>query len=125
MEYKELIAAFAAKCGIEGLSASDGAAVIEADGVRVELIDEQQTGCVLACAEIGHPPPDADGAFGSMMLQANFLLRIKKISRSAARVAGSPFRGAPSGTPASPCGTAQQGRKSRPVIKQHNQRTKC
>ena len=26
MEYKELIAAFAAKCGIEGLSASDWAA---------------------------------------------------------------------------------------------------
>lgn len=68
MEYKELIAAFAAKCGIKGLAASDGAATIEADGVRVELIDYHQTGCLLACAEIGHPPPDADGAFGAMML---------------------------------------------------------
>lgn len=75
MEYKELIAAFATKCGIEGLSASDGAATIEADGVRVELLDDWQTGCVLACADIGHPPPDADGTFGAMMLQTNFMLR--------------------------------------------------
>ena len=29
----------------------------------------------MACAEIGHPPPDADGSFGAMMLKANFLLR--------------------------------------------------
>ncbi len=33
--------------------------------------------------------------------------------------------GAPPGTPASPCGTAQQGRESRPVVKQHNSTTKC
>ena len=75
MEYKELLAAFAAKYGIEGLQSADGAAELDVDGVRVELLDDPQARSLFACAEIGHPPPDANGAFGAMMLQANFLLR--------------------------------------------------
>ena len=75
MEFKELIAGFAAKYGIEGLSGADGAAELKVDDVRVELLDNPQTHSIFACAEIGHPPPDANGAFGAMMLRANFLLR--------------------------------------------------
>ena len=75
MEFKELLAAFAAKYGIEGLDGADGVAELDVDGIRVELLDDQHAQSILACAEIGHPPPDANGAFGSMMLQANFLLR--------------------------------------------------
>ena len=75
MEFKELLAAFAAKYGIDGLDGADGAAELDVDGVRVELLDDPQSRCALACAEIGLPPPDADGAFGGLMLQANFLLR--------------------------------------------------
>ena len=75
MEFNELIAAFAAKYGIKGLDGVDGAAELDVDGVRVELLDDPQARSLFACAEIGHPPPDANGAFGAMMLQANFLLR--------------------------------------------------
>ena len=75
MEYQELLAAFAAKYEIEALDGADGAAELNVDGTRVELLDDPQTQSVLACAEIGFPPPDANGAFGAMMLQANFLLR--------------------------------------------------
>ena len=75
MEFKELIAVFAAKYGIEGFDGADGAAELEVDGVRVELLNDSHTHSLFACAEIGHPPPDANGAFGAMMLQANFLLR--------------------------------------------------
>ena len=75
MEFKELLAAFAAKYGIEGLDGADDVAELEVDGIRVELLDDKHARSILACAEIGHPPPDADGAFGHMMLQANFLLR--------------------------------------------------
>ena len=75
MDFNELLAAFAAKYGIEGLDGADGAAELDVDGVRVELLDDPQSRCALACAEIGLPPPDADGAFGGLMLQANFLLR--------------------------------------------------
>ena len=75
MEFKELMAGFAAKYDIEGLDGVDGVAELEVDGVRVELLDEPLARSVVACAEIGRPPPDANGAFGAMMLQANFLLR--------------------------------------------------
>ena len=75
MEYKELLAAFAAKYGIEGLDGADGTAELDVDGIRVELLEDPQSRCALACAEIGLPPPDADGAFGGLMLQTNFLLR--------------------------------------------------
>ena len=75
MEFKELLAAFAAKYGVEGFDGADGAAELDVDGVRVELLDDPQSQSLFACAEIGHPPPDANGAFGAMMLQANFLLR--------------------------------------------------
>ena len=75
MEFKELLAAFAAKFGIEGLDGADGVAELEVDGIRVELLEDPQTRSLVACAEIGLPPPDANGAFGSMMLKANFLLR--------------------------------------------------
>ena len=75
MEFRELLAAFAAKYGIDGLEGADGAAELDVEGIRVELLNESRTHSLFACAEIGHPPPDANGAFGAMMLQANFLLR--------------------------------------------------
>ena len=75
MEFKELIAAFAAKHGIKDLDGADGAAALSVDGVGVELLNDPQAHNLLACVEIGHPPPDANGAFGAMMLEANFLLR--------------------------------------------------
>ena len=75
MEFKDLIAGFAAKYEIEGLSGADGAAELEVDGIRVELLEDPQARSLVACAEIGLPPPDTNGAFGAMMLRANFLLR--------------------------------------------------
>jgi len=75
MEFKELLAAFAAKYGVEGLDGADGVAELDVEGTRVELLEDKQARSIVACAEIGHPPPDANGAFGAMMLQANFLLR--------------------------------------------------
>ena len=75
MEFKELLAAFAAKYGIEELDGADGAAELDVDGFRVELLDDPQAQRVLACAEIGLPPPNADDAFDGLMLKANFLLR--------------------------------------------------
>ena len=75
MEFKELIAGFAAKYGIQGLDGVDGVAELYVEGLRVELLDDPQTQSIFACAEIGLPPPDANGVFGEMMLKANFLLR--------------------------------------------------
>ena len=75
MEFKELLAAFAAKYGIEGIDCADGVAELDVEGIRVELLDDLQAQSLIACAEIGLPPPDSNGAFGALMLQANFLMR--------------------------------------------------
>jgi len=75
MEFKELIAEFAAKYGIKELEGADGVAELYVEGVRVELLNDSRTHSLLAYAEIGHPQPDADDKFGAMMLEANFLLR--------------------------------------------------
>ena len=61
MEFKELLAAFAAKYNIEGLDDAEGVAELEVDGIRVELLEDPQARSLVACAEIGNP--------------ANFLLR--------------------------------------------------
>ena len=75
MEFKDLLKAFAAKYGVEGLDGADEGAELYVEGVRVELLNDSRTHSLIAYAEIGHPPPDADGAFGAMMLEANSLLR--------------------------------------------------
>ena len=73
MSYEELIGKFAARFGIEGLAPENGVAAMTVDGAKVELIDDEDAGCVVVYAEIGHPPPDANGRLGEMMLKANHL----------------------------------------------------
>ena len=75
MEFRELLAAFAAKYGIEGLDGADDVAELNVDGIRVELLNDSQNRSIFACVEIGLPQHDDNGAFASLMLQANFLLR--------------------------------------------------
>ena len=55
MEFNELLAAFAAKHGIEGLDGADGSAAFKVDGFPVELLNDLQTNSLFAGAEIGHP----------------------------------------------------------------------
>ena len=73
MSYEELVEKFAAKYGIDGLAADNGVAAMVIDGVKVELIRDEDAGCAVIYAEIGYPPPDANGRFGEMMLKANHL----------------------------------------------------
>ena len=73
MSYEELVEEFAAKYGIDGLAAENGVAAMSIDGVKVELISDEGAGCAVIYAEIGYPPPDANGRFGEMMLKANHL----------------------------------------------------
>ena len=73
MTYEELVEKFAARYGIDGLAAENGVAAMVIDGVKVELISDEEARCAVIYAEIGYPPPDADGRFGAMMLKANHL----------------------------------------------------
>ena len=73
MSYEELIERFAAKYGIKDLSSENGVAAMAIDDVKVELISDEDAGCAVIYAEIGYPPPDANGRFGELMLKANHL----------------------------------------------------
>ena len=73
MEYKELVDAFAAKCGLEQPDAKDGAVVFEIDGMPVGFIHDPAEAAVMVVAEIGEQNPDADEACSSALLKANYL----------------------------------------------------
>ena len=73
MEYKELVDAFAAKCGLEQPDAKDGAVVFEIDGMPVGFIHDPAEAAVMVVAEIGEQNPDTDEACSSALLKANYL----------------------------------------------------
>ena len=73
MEYNELIQGFAAKVGIADIEIQDGATALGMDDMTVGFIHDDMADAVMVVAEIGYPPPDADGPFGSAMLKANYL----------------------------------------------------
>jgi hypothetical protein len=73
MTYESLIQAFGARYGLDGLAPEKGSATLSIDGNKVEIIDDTDAGAAVIYAEIGYPPPDADGHFGEMMLKANHL----------------------------------------------------
>lgn len=73
MEYNELMRGFAAKFGVADIDTGNGAAALEIDGMTVGFIHDAEADEIMVVAEIGFPPPDADGPFGSMMLKANYL----------------------------------------------------
>ena len=73
MEYTELMRGFAVRFGVADLDTGNGAAALEIDGLSVGFIHDAETDELMVVAEIGFPPPDADGPFGSMMLKANYL----------------------------------------------------
>lgn len=73
MDYPELMRGFAAKYGVSDIDTANGAAALEIDGMTVGFIHAPETDEIMVVAEIGYPPPSADGPFGGMMLKANYL----------------------------------------------------
>ena len=73
MEFIELVSSFAERHAIEGLAAEDGVAMIDIDGTEVTLRENPEGRAVAIAALIGEMPPDANGLFASVALQANFI----------------------------------------------------
>ena len=73
MEYCELIDAFSAKFGVQGPDAKDGVAVFDIDGMTVGFVNDETSATVMVVAELGYPPPDANGKLGEIMLKSNYL----------------------------------------------------
>ena len=73
MEYRKLIEAFAATCGVESPDAKDGVAVFDIDGMTVGFVNDETSATIMVVAELGYPPPDANGKLGEIMLKSNYL----------------------------------------------------
>ena len=74
MAFDDLIAEFASKSGMDGLEAQDGAVAFDIDGMRVALLHDRDSDSVLILGEVG-APPEAEGRFAALLLQANHLFR--------------------------------------------------
>ena len=72
MEFIELVSSFAERHAIEWLAAEDGVATLDIDGTEVTLRESAEGRAVAIAALIGEMPPDANGVFASIALQANY-----------------------------------------------------
>jgi len=73
MEFEELVKSFADKYGIADFAAVDGIAALSIDGMSIALMYDGTSDFMTIYGEIGMPPPDPNGPFGQVMLQANHL----------------------------------------------------
>ena len=63
MELTELIPAFAAKLGIEGLAVKDGSCSLQIDGIAMELVETTDGKNLVVSAIVGTPPLEKTQAF--------------------------------------------------------------
>ena len=75
MQFEELINGFAGRFGIAEGQINDGAAVFDIDGMTVGFVNDETAATVMVVAEIGYPPPDANGKLGEVMLKSNYLYK--------------------------------------------------
>ena len=73
MQFEELINGFAGRFGNAEGQINDGAAVFDIDGMTVGFVNDETAATVMVVAEIGYPPPDANGKLGEVMLKSNYL----------------------------------------------------
>ena len=70
MEPDELLPAFAARLGIEGLAVHDGACALEIDGMPVDIAQVPDGAALAVCAVLGKPPPEKEEIFLETLLEA-------------------------------------------------------
>ena len=73
MEFKELMKQFTEKCEVKGVTVEDNAVALEIDGVVFAFLHDPGSEVLTVVADLGQQSMDANGPFGAMMLQANFL----------------------------------------------------
>lgn len=78
MEFSDLMRQFAAKFGIDDVEVEDNTVALEIDGMAVGFICDPVEETLTVVADLGQQSINADGAFGSMMLKANFLFQATK-----------------------------------------------
>ena len=71
MELTGLMAAFAAKLGIDGVEVKDGGCALSIDGVPVEIAETQDGLHLVTSARVGTPPLEKTADFLGLILEAN------------------------------------------------------
>lgn len=69
MEFNDLISDFARRHNVENLSAQDGSAALDIDGIVTTIVNRD--GIAAIVSEIGEPPADGEAAFANLLLEAN------------------------------------------------------
>lgn len=78
MELDELLPAFAARLGIEGLAVRDGACALEIDGIPVEIAQVPDGTALAVCVPLGKPPPEKEEIFLETLLEAAIELHARE-----------------------------------------------
>jgi len=78
MEFDELMQSFAAKLGMESIAVENDMVALEIDGMAFGFFHSPASDTLTLVVDLGRQSVDADGAFGSMMLKANFLFEATK-----------------------------------------------
>ncbi len=69
MGFDELISSFAERHGLAGLTATEGAAALDVDGMVVSIVSDGDV--LVMSSEIGEPPAEGRAGFADLMLEAN------------------------------------------------------
>ena len=69
MDFSEIVATFAKRHGVEGLTVENGATALDIDGIAVTLVETANS--LVASAEIGEPPVEGRVDFADVLLEAN------------------------------------------------------
>lgn len=69
MEFDKLIADFAARHGVDGLSTEDGVVGLDIDGISVTIVSGADD--LTISAEIGEPPVEEAAVFAHLLLEVN------------------------------------------------------
>ena len=74
MEFKELMEAFASKCGLPGIDVKAEGVVLEFNDISVAFLNNETFETILLRAVIGEPPQETDEDLAKKMLYANHYL---------------------------------------------------
>ncbi len=75
MDYNELIAGFADKLGLGGITTNDGITALKFDDMKVEIVHNEVDRSVLFYGVIGQGPVEDIPKYNAFLLQANFLFQ--------------------------------------------------
>lgn len=74
MDFTELMQAFGAKVGLEGLAPDgDDTCRIDVDGMSISFMEHRESGTVVTWAEVSEPPPEGVSVLYRVLMESMFM----------------------------------------------------